>query len=72
MFNQFTEQVFRSAAFTRQLTAAAAKQAGLRVEIDHLPDPRVEAEESITTMPNTPNSSSLGLKPHLLSNAQKA
>jgi UDP-sulfoquinovose synthase len=66
VFNQFTEQF--SVLHLAQLTAAAAKQVGLRVEIDHLPDPRVEAEEHYYNAKHS-KLIDLGLKPHLLSNA---
>ncbi len=66
VFNQFTEQF--SVLQLAQLTAAAAKQVGLRVEIDHLPDPRVEAEEHYYNAKHS-KLIDLGLKPHLLSNA---
>jgi UDP-sulfoquinovose synthase len=66
VFNQFTEQF--SVLHLAQLTAAAAKQVGLRVEIDHLPDPRVEAEEHYYNAKHS-KLIDLGLQPHLLSNA---
>ena len=66
VFNQFTEQF--SVLQLAQLTEAAAKQLGLRVEIDHLPDPRVEAEEHYYNAKHS-KLIDLGLKPHVLSNA---
>lgn len=66
VFNQFTEQF--SVLQLAQLTEAAANQLGLRVEIDHLPDPRVEAEEHYYNAKHS-KLIDLGLKPHLLSNA---
>ncbi|HEY6307151.1 MAG TPA: UDP-sulfoquinovose synthase [Candidatus Angelobacter sp.] len=66
VFNQFTEQF--SVLQLAQLTATAAKQLGLRVEIEHLPDPRVEAEEHYYNAKHS-KLIDLGLKPHLLSNA---
>jgi UDP-sulfoquinovose synthase len=66
VFNQFTEQF--SVLQLAQLTQAAAKELGLRVEIDHLPDPRVEAEEHYYKAKHS-KLIDLGLQPHLLSNA---
>ncbi len=66
VFNQFTEQF--SVLQLAELTAAAAKQLGLRVEIEHLPDPRVEAEEHYYNAKHS-KLIDLGLKPHVLSNA---
>jgi UDP-sulfoquinovose synthase len=66
VFNQFTEQF--SVLQLAQLTQAAAKHLGLRVEIDHLPDPRVEAEEHYYNAKHS-KLIDLGLTPHLLSNA---
>ncbi len=66
VFNQFTEQF--SVLQLAQLTQAAAKELGLRAEIDHLPDPRVEAEEHYYNAKHS-KLIDLGLQPHLLSNA---
>jgi UDP-sulfoquinovose synthase len=66
VFNQFTEQF--SVLQLAQLTVAAAKELGLRVEIDRLPDPRVEAEEHYYNAKHS-KLIDLGLKPYLLSNA---
>jgi UDP-sulfoquinovose synthase len=66
VFNQFTEQF--SVLQLAQMTATAAQELGLRVEIDHLPDPRVEAEEHYYNAKHS-KLIDLGLKPHLLSNA---
>jgi UDP-sulfoquinovose synthase len=48
------------------MVQTVGKETGLKVEIDHLPDPRVEAEEHYY---NAKHSSllKLGLQPHLLS-----
>jgi UDP-sulfoquinovose synthase len=66
VFNQFTEQftVLELAHTVRDV----GKEIGLKVDIDHLPDPRVEAEEHYY---NAKHSSllDLGLEPHLLSSA---
>ena len=64
VFNQFTEQF--SVLQLAQMTQAAAKQLGMRVQIDHLPDPRVEAEEHYYNAKHS-KLIDLGLKPHLLS-----
>ena len=47
---------------------AAAKKLGLKVEIDHLPDPRVEAEEHYYNAKHS-KLIDLGLQPHLLSDS---
>jgi UDP-sulfoquinovose synthase len=66
VFNQFTEQF--SVLELAQMVQAAAKKLGLKAEIDHLPDPRVEAE---THYYNAKHSKliDLGLQPHLLSDS---
>ena len=66
VFNQFTEQF--SVLELAQMVQAAAKKLGLKAEIDHLPDPRVEAE---THYYNARHSKliDLGLQPHLLSDS---
>jgi UDP-sulfoquinovose synthase len=66
VFNQFTEQF--SVLELAQLTKAAAEHLGLRVEIDHLPDPRVEAEEHYYSAKHS-KLIEMGLKPHHLSSA---
>ena len=66
VFNQFTEQF--SVLQLAQMTQAAAKELGMRVQIDHLPDPRVEAEDHYYNAKHS-KLIDLGLKPHLLSNA---
>jgi len=66
VYNQFTEQF--SVLQLAELTTAAAKELGLRVEIEHLPDPRVEAEEHYYNAKHS-KLIDLGLKPHLLSSA---
>src|SRR5271165_4163743 len=64
VFNQFTEQF----SVLEQLVQAAGHKLGLKPEIDHLPDPRVEAE---THYYNAKHSKliDLGLQPHLLSDS---
>src|SRR5713226_5591919 len=66
VFNQFTEQFsILDLAVTVQ---AVAGQMGLKVEIDHLPDPRVEAESHYYNAQHS-RLADLGLKPHLLSDS---
>jgi UDP-sulfoquinovose synthase len=64
VYNQFTEQF--SVLQLAQLTAEAARQIGLQVEIEHLPDPRVEAEDHYYNAKHS-KLVDLGLQPHLLS-----
>jgi UDP-sulfoquinovose synthase len=63
VFNQFTEQF--TVLELAQIVKTVGEQMGLQVEIDHLPDPRVEAE---THYYNAKNSKlvDLGLDPHML------
>jgi UDP-sulfoquinovose synthase len=64
VFNQFTEQfsVLQLAELVRQVGG----HMGLQVEIDYLPDPRVEAEEHYYNAKHS-RLIDLGLEPHLLS-----
>jgi UDP-sulfoquinovose synthase len=64
VFNQFTEQ-FSVLDIARHVQTAAAKL-GLTVEIDHLPDPRVEAEQHYYNAKHS-KLIDLGLQPHFLS-----
>ena len=66
VFNQFTEQF--NVLQLAQMVQESGKDLGLEVQIDHLPDPRVEAESHYY---NAKHSTliNLGLKPHLLSNS---
>jgi UDP-sulfoquinovose synthase len=64
VFNQFTEQF--SVLELAQMVKAAGKKIGLKVEIDHLPDPRVEAEAHYYNAKHS-KLVDLGLQPHLLS-----
>lgn len=64
VFNQFTEQF--TIMELAQSVQTAAKKLGLTVEIDHLPDPRVEAEEHYYNAKHT-RLIDLGLEPHRLS-----
>ncbi len=65
VFNQFTEQF--SVGQLADLIQAAARQKGHAVEIQHVPDPRVEAEVHYYNAKHT-KLIDLGLKPKLLSN----
>jgi len=64
VFNQFTEQF--SILELAEIVKTVGEQMGLQVEVNHIPDPRVEAESHYY---NAKHSSliNLGLKPHLLS-----
>jgi len=66
VFNQFTEQF--NVLELAQMVQKSGKELGLKVQIEHLPDPRVEAESHYY---NAKHSSllKLGLQPHLLSNS---
>jgi UDP-sulfoquinovose synthase len=66
VFNQFTERF--SILDIAHLVEAAGKKMGLKVEINHLPNPRVEAEEHYYNAKNT-KLIDLGLEPHMLSNS---
>ncbi len=66
VFNQFTERF--SILDIAHLVKAAGKKIGLDVEITHLPDPRVEAEEHYYNAKHS-KLIDLGLEPHLLSDA---
>jgi UDP-sulfoquinovose synthase len=64
VFNQFTEQ--SSVLELARMVQAAATKFGLNVQVEHLPDPRVEAEEHYYNAKHT-KLAELGLQPHLLS-----
>jgi UDP-sulfoquinovose synthase len=66
VFNQFTEQF--SVLELAHLVKTAASQMGLRVEIEHQPTPRVEAEEHYYNAKHS-RLIDLGLRPHLLSDS---
>lgn len=66
VFNQFTEQ-FSVLDLARMVQAASSKL-GLSATIEHLPDPRVEAEDHYYNAKHT-KLNEMGLKPHLLSEA---
>ncbi len=66
VYNQFTEQF--SVLQLAHLVAATGKKFGLDVEIQHLPDPRVEKEEHYYNAKHS-KLIDLGLRPHLLSDS---
>ena len=66
VFNQFTEQF--SVLDLARMVKEEGKKLGLAVEINHLPDPRVEAEEHYYNAKHS-KLIELGLKPHLLSDS---
>ncbi|MGH9581851.1 MAG: NAD-dependent epimerase/dehydratase family protein, partial [Bryobacteraceae bacterium] len=66
VFNQFTEQF--SVLELAQLVQAAGKKLGLNVEVEHLPDPRVELEQHYYNAKHS-KLLDLGLKPHYLSDS---
>jgi UDP-sulfoquinovose synthase len=66
VFNQFTEQF--SVLQIAQLMQVAGRKLGLPVEIDHLPDPRVESEDHYYNAKHS-KLIDLGLKPHHLSDS---
>ena len=66
IYNQFTEQFSVLDLALRVQTAG--KHLGLEVEIDHLPDPRVEAESHYYNAKHS-RLISLGLQPHFLSDS---
>ncbi len=66
VFNQFTEQF--TVLQLAHMVQSVAKRVGLKVEIDHLPDPRVELEEHYYNAKHS-RLADLGLKAHLLSDS---
>jgi UDP-sulfoquinovose synthase len=66
VFNQFTEQF--SVLELARLIKEVSRDLGLNVQIDHLPDPRVEAEAHYYNARHS-KLADLGLEPHLLSEA---
>jgi len=66
IFNQFTEQF--SVLQLAEMVQAAAWKMGLTVEIDHLPAPRVEAEQHYYNAKHS-KLIDLGLEPHYLSDS---
>jgi UDP-sulfoquinovose synthase len=66
VYNQFTEQF--SVLDLAVRVQAAGKHLGLRVDVDHLPDPRVEAESHYYNAKHS-RLIDLGLQPHFLSDS---
>jgi UDP-sulfoquinovose synthase len=66
VFNQFTEQF--SVLELARMVETAGKELGLEVRVDHIPDPRVEAEQHYYNAKHS-KLIELGLKPHLLSDS---
>ena len=66
VFNQFTEQF--SVMEIARLVQTASKKLGRDIEIDHLPDPRVEAEQHYYNAKHS-KLIDLGLEPHFLSSS---
>jgi UDP-sulfoquinovose synthase len=66
VFNQFTEQF--SVLDLARMVQTAARRMGLHVDIDHLPDPRVEAEQHYYNAKHS-KLIDLGLQPHFLSDS---
>jgi UDP-sulfoquinovose synthase len=66
VFNQFTEQF--SVLEVAQLVQAAARHLGLHIDIDHVPGPRVEAQEHYYNAKHS-KLIDLGLRPHYLSDS---
>ncbi len=66
VFNQFTEQF--SVLDLAHMVQAAGKKLGMTVKIDHLPSPRVEAQEHYYNARHS-KLVDLGLTPHLLSDS---
>jgi UDP-sulfoquinovose synthase len=66
VYNQFTEQF--SVLDLALKVQAAGKDLGMKVEIDHLPDPRVEAESHYYNAKHS-KLLDLGLQPHYLSDS---
>jgi len=66
VFNQFTEQF--SVLDLAELVRTAATALGLSIEVEHLPDPRVESEQHYYNAKHS-KLIDLGLEPHFLSDA---
>jgi UDP-sulfoquinovose synthase len=66
VYNQFTEQF--SVLDLAHLVESAAGKLGIAVEIDHIPDPRVEAEQHYYNAKHS-KLVDLGLQPHNLSDS---
>jgi UDP-sulfoquinovose synthase len=66
VYNQFTEQF--SVLELAHMVQTAAKEMGLPVEVQHLPDPRVESEDHYYNAKHS-KLIDLGLRPHRLSDS---
>jgi UDP-sulfoquinovose synthase len=66
VFNQFTEQF--SVLDLARIVQTAGEKLGLTIEVDHISDPRVEAEEHYYNAKHS-KLIELGLEPHLLSDS---
>ena len=66
VYNQFTEQF--SVLGLAELVGGAARKLGLSVEVEHLPDPRVEKEQHYYNARHS-KLIDLGLQPHYLSDS---
>jgi UDP-sulfoquinovose synthase len=66
VFNQFTEQF--SVLDLAEMVQSAALKLGLRVDVEHLPPPRVESEQHYYNAKNS-RLIDLGLQPHYLSDS---
>src|SRR5215471_13393050 len=66
VYNQFTEQF--SIMDLARLVEGAAKKMGVTLEVDHIPDPRVEAEQHYYNAKHS-KLIDLGLQPHYLSDS---
>ena len=66
VYNQFTEQF--SVLELARMVEAAGKKLSMNVEIDHLPDPRVESEHHYYNAKHS-KLIDLGLQPHFLSDS---
>jgi UDP-sulfoquinovose synthase len=66
VYNQFTEQF--SVLDLAKMVETAGRKLGLSVEIDHIPDPRVEAEQHYYNAKHS-KLIDLGLRPHYLSDS---
>jgi UDP-sulfoquinovose synthase len=66
VLNQFTEQF--SVLEIAQMVKIAAKKLGITAQVNHLPDPRVEAEEHYYNAKHS-KLLDLGLEPHFLSHS---
>jgi UDP-sulfoquinovose synthase len=66
VFNQFTEQF--SVLELARMVQIAGEKLGLKVRVNHLPDPRVEKEEHYYNAKHS-KLIELGLQPHLLSDS---